>query len=408
MHKKKSETIGGANMLSLPQESSIDAKLLERMLEDHLTTSYKLFWFRGIYKEIINDHKEITFRRVVCRMIVEAWYPLTQYHLNFGALDKLYDLCMHIHKKYQIESDISPDKLLEFLEDLKDKEIEKSIGNFYNMVPYRLLAPFFVEELKGMPHHRRNRRIAELSHIKEGVFYKINNKDKIITINDNWFHYIQKNQAIVYGWMSYKLIYFLQNRNPNVPAIPFKLAPPQERNLAKARRFWNEVGDQIPLNDIYTGKELTAINFKHYGELSIDHFIPWSFVLHDELWNLVPTFHNVNSSKSNKLPNLDRYMGKFCDIQYHAFQAARKNKKLRKPLEDYLTIDKSMDINTLLHKDIEKGYFIKSIKSTIKPLFQIAYNQGYGLWHESEGSEEVLVQSGISQDLLSEHGSLKH
>ena len=58
-------------------------------------------------------------------MIVEAWYPLTEYHLNFGVLDKLYDLCILIHKKYKIESNISENELLDFLENLTDKEIEK-------------------------------------------------------------------------------------------------------------------------------------------------------------------------------------------------------------------------------------------------------------------------------------------
>lgn len=378
-------------MLSLPQESTIDVNLLERMLEDHLTTSYKLFWFRGIFKEIINNNKEITFRRIVCRMVVEAWYPLTEYHLNFGMLDKLYDLCMLIHKRYNIESSISEPKLLEFLEGLDDKEVEASIKNFYNMVPYRLLAPFFDTDLRGFPEGRKNKLITDLSNERESSFYKINRKDKCITVNDDWFNYIYKNQSIVYGWMSYKLIYFLQKRNPNVPAIPFKLEAPQERNLTKARRFWNEVLGIMPVYDIYTSKELTVQNFKDHGDLSIDHFIPWSFVLHDELWNLVPTFGKVNSAKSNKLPSLENYMGKFCDLQYDAFQIARKNKKLRSSLEDYLTINKSLDINALLREDIPRDYFISSIESTIKPLFQIARNQGYGLWYEEQVDNGIIT-----------------
>ena len=377
-------------MPSLPRETSIDVNLLERMQEENIVTSYKLFWFRGIFKEIISQNKDIRFRRIVCRMIAEAWYPLIEYHLNFGAIDMLYDLCTLIHKKYEIDSNISQHKLLEFLEDLNDKEVERGIRSLYNMVPYRLLAPFFVGEFKGIPDHRRNKKIAELSNLKEDVFYKIDDKNKAITINQNWFDYIYKNQSIVYGWMSYKLICFLQNRNPNVPAIPFKLAAPQERNLTSARRFWNEINNTIPLYDIYTSKELTQGNFKKYGEFSIDHFIPWSFVLHDELWNLVPTFHNINSSKGNRLPDLEQYMEKFCDLQYHAFKVGRKNKKLRKQLEDYLTINKSMDINALLHSDIEKGYFVDSIKTTIKLLFQIAYNQGYGLWQEDPADDGII------------------
>lgn len=395
-------------MLSLPQESSIDINLLERMQEENIVTSYKLFWFRGIFKEIINQNKEITFRKIVCRMISEAWYPLIEYHLNFGAIDMLYDICMLIHKKYNIESNVSENKLLGFLEDVNDKEVEKGIRSLYNMVPYRLLAPFFVGEFKEIADHRRNKKIAELSHSRDDVFYKINDKEKSITINQSWFDYIYKNQSIVYGWMSYKLIYFLQNRNPNVPAIPFKLAAPKERNLTHARKFWDQINHVMPIYDIYTSKELTAQNFEEYGGLSIDHFIPWSFVLHDELWNLVPTFHNINSAKSNKLPNLEIYMEKFCDLQYNAFKVARKNKKLQGSLQDYLTINKNMDINALLHSDIQKGYFIDSIKSTIKPLFQIAYNQGYGLWHENAKDSQIILASTINQASLVETQTLEY
>ena len=56
-----------------------------------------------------------------------------------------------------------------------------------------------------------------------------------------------------------------------------------------------------------------------------------------------------------------------------------------------------MDINVLLHNDIKKGYFVDSIKSTIKPLFQIAYNQGYGLWQEDASDGEIVTTTLISR-----------
>ena len=36
---------------------------------------------------------------------------------------------------------------------------------------------------------------------------------------------------------------------------------------------------------------------------SIDHVIPWSYMYHDDLWNLVYTHKSCNSSKSNILVN---------------------------------------------------------------------------------------------------------
>jgi hypothetical protein len=205
---------------------------------------------------------------------------------------------------------------------------------------------------------------------------------KAIFINDCWFEYIYKNQNIVSGWLKYKLIYYLQKKNPNVPAIPFKLSAPYQRDLILAKKFWNEVKKQLILYDIYTDMPLTKDSFQKYGELSIDHFIPWSFVLHDELWNLIPTFKNINSSKGNKLPKLDLYLDKFCDAQYIAFSLVGKMKISKGFLEDYLTINKKLDLHKLskTNGDVPKAEFIGSLKSTITPLFQIAYNQGYVLW----------------------------
>lgn len=125
-------------MIKLPENVKIDSRILERLLEDGLTTSYKLFWFSGIFKEIQSGNQYISFRRIVHRMISTAWYPLVEYHLNFGAVDMLYDLVILIHKKYNVESDIREEDLLFLLENITDIEIEKEIVRFYRMVPYRL------------------------------------------------------------------------------------------------------------------------------------------------------------------------------------------------------------------------------------------------------------------------------
>jgi len=70
-------------------------------------------------------------------------------------------------------------------------------------------------------------------------------------------------------------------------------------------------------------------------------------------------------------------------MQYSAFSIIRQDKKSKKILEDYLTINKKLDLNYLLNKDrgISKEEFADSLRATIYPLYQIAYNQGYEVWH---------------------------
>lgn len=93
------------------------------------------------------------------------------------------------------------------------------------------------------------------------------------------------------------MITYLQRCNPSVPGIADKLYPPQERNLVKVQGYWKLIMGLQPIKEIYGGNELTG------KEISIDHFVPWSYVAHDELWNMHPTTKGINCSKSNHLPD---------------------------------------------------------------------------------------------------------
>ncbi len=371
--------------INLPYDGNVDLNSFERILEEKLSSSYKIFWFFGIFKEILNEKKNITFRRLVCRMIIGAWYPVTQYKLNLGIQDRLYDLVLLIHRRYNIPRDEKEEKLLEFLESINDVEVERCIKSLHEYVPYRLLSPFYSRELTKTRDilkkngGKTNKYIASLTKLDNRAIYRIDVDNKSIKINDSWYRYIRINQNIIYGWMHYKLVCYLQKRNPNVPAIPFKITAPVKRDLTRAKKLWREISKDMAVIDIYTGKSLTKDNFSIHGELSIDHFIPWSFVLHDELWNLVPTFKNINSGKSNKLPSLDIYLDKFCEIQYESFDIMQRSpKKYSKNLDEYLSINVAVGNG----RKIEKEDFTKSLKASIEPLYQIAYNQGYDLWRK--------------------------
>lgn len=95
------------------------------------------------------------------------------------------------------------------------------------------------------------------------------------------------------------------------PNIMFKMDAPMARDLRKATTYWRRFIFVNDVRDIYTGEPLAEEFFERYGSTSIDHFIPWSFVLHDEMCNLVPIFRNVNSTKNDGLPNLELYLDEF-------------------------------------------------------------------------------------------------
>ncbi|HBJ2611860.1 TPA: HNH endonuclease [Clostridium botulinum] len=361
----------------VPKSNKVDSRTFSRLLDDDkVVASYKMYWLFGILEEVTLGNTEIEFSRIVARMIVAAWYPIMQYKLSFGVFDNLKKTINYVALKYEFTSNCDESELLKFLCESEDKELKKMMRDLTCMVPYRLLSPFFTEDLKGKNKSSKNKIIQELSVEDDTCFYKIikEGKNKIL-INEYWAQYLNENYRVIKSWIYYKLVCFLQKRNPNVPAIAFKLEPPKNRDLSLATKIWKEIIVSKGPKDIYTGKDFIKENYEIHGGLSIDHFIPWSFVLHDEMWNLVPTFKNINSSKSDKLLNYNRYIDDFCDMQYMAVTYILEKRK-QKDLESYIDALKIENFQEYL-KYKPKEEFIKKLKQCILPLYQIAENQGF-------------------------------
>lgn len=86
------------------------------------------------------------------------------------------------------------------------------------------------------------------------------------------------------GWIQCEKVKWLQNNNPEVLGLVYKLTPTEEkvRKLKKVRDLWQDIMEVQEIRDVFTGQ---PVKKKKYD---IDHFIPWSFVMNDELWNLMP------------------------------------------------------------------------------------------------------------------------
>lgn len=385
--------------LTLPESEIVESGYLESMLEN-FATSYKLFWFRGIFTEIIKGNTEMTYRRIVARMIAAAWYPVNYYNLSLGVSDKLSDAIRYLHTDLAVAKEIHEDALVAFIEESEDKCLWKMINGFTGMVPYRLIRPFYETEIQSQKKADMTFRDAQVNALIErcnrsddgAAFYRMDKKNRTLTVSPKWAVYVRANAALVEGWLNYKLIKYIQERNPNVPAIPFKLFPPSERdrNLSVQAKFWHKIAQETPLYDLYTEKEFNRQNFDRYGKFSIDHFIPWSFVLHNEIWNLYPMFGKLNSAKNDRLPDKERYLARFCEKQYEAFLVTQKwGGEFRNMREQYLNVKK--DIFEIERSDRGHDAFVQAMRQTIEPLYQIACNQGFGIWWYEEPSERSRV-----------------
>ncbi len=259
-----------------------------------------------------------------------------------------------------------------------DKDIITKKRTLSYNVPYRLQAPF-ISTIKGKAWNVGEKELISRINQEDRLMYyfsSLNGLSTTIKIQEDWAKYIIKNQELIKGWLEYNMIIYLQRRNPSVPGIADKLEPPQERKLEKIKKYWKLILSLEPVRDIYSESILSE------KDISIDHFIPWSYVAHDKIWNLNPTTKSINSAKSNNLPDWDIYFERLARQEYQSYQLMWKYDKVHcefdKCAKEHINND---DIRYRVYREgLNFSSFAEELKTVILPVYQSAKNCGFGTW----------------------------
>ncbi|MEO8399693.1 MAG: HNH endonuclease domain-containing protein [Ignavibacteriaceae bacterium] len=362
--------------MKLPISDSLPIKYLAAVF-NNTTNSYKFYWFLGILECLKKfNSKEIFIQDVLTEMIAEVWFPINYFKLSFGKQDRLEKLVISLKDELKLEKDISKDDLINHLKNKSNKElINQLLFDLKRYVPFRFLSPWYNESLRGLPDNNKNNIIylstnKNFNHPTERPIYKFSSERTKIILSKEWFDYLIIHLSIIKAFTFWHLINYLQKNNPNVPNLPEKLFPPLKRKLIVAKNYWQKYLENFKnVKCIYSNQVLSRDN------ICIDHYIPWSYVAHDQLWNLLPVISKVNSSKSNNIPS-EIYLEKFLNLQFSAFQFSMKTNIIsKKSLEDYSVI-----FNDTLNNiySFKKKRFIEILSDNIKPNMQIAINMGFG------------------------------
>ena len=321
--------------MQLPHKQGLPVNLLAACF-NNTSATYKYYWFLSILHFIESGRSKILKRELFAQMISNAWYTVNYFHLSFGVQDRLQRAIEFIKSSENSMIDENKDKISEHLIRTENQNSIHHLKYFNNQVPHWFLSPWF-------PKMNKTEIYKSSQLFSNQCLYALN--DNAIEINAEWKKYLFDNIRVLKDFCYWNLAIFLQSKNPNVPDIPNKLIKPAIRNnLTNQRRnFWDIVMRELGSVDcIYTGKKLT------YGNYAVEHFIPYSFVSHDLIWNLIPSDKSFNSSKSDKLPPLDKYFYPFYFIHKSAMDIIREKTPNNKLLEDYLTIFPNLDeINQL-------------------------------------------------------------
>lgn len=311
--------------MTLPGSPEVDIAALTRLFDDR-TNSYKYLFLFAILDALEANYAEsqssiqLNKEALAIGMLVHAWYPHRYFRLSFGSQDqvsKILDASNLASDGQKFSFDRSgQERLRAWLRQACTPQQRRTLTRY---VSQRMLRPFFAQELRGLKDALVDQRLVELARDRfEEVrpLYRLDPELGVV-IHPAWVTYLRRHSAIVRGWASWHWAHYMQSRNPNVPAVSVKLFPPLERDsLATQRTYWKRALEQGEWKCIYSAETLAT------SSLALDHFLPWSFVAHDRLWNLIPVSPSANSSKGAALPD-PAYLDDFCLVQARGLVAAR-------------------------------------------------------------------------------------
>lgn len=240
-----------------------------------------------------HNQKDLSFEEIINEMIWEAWRTVTHFHLRLGHsvngkaenyLEHAIRVLFELSKKELNNKMPSHERLMHLIKKY-DYALLEDKQHLTDYVPYRLIRPFADKEGKQYIEKKSYTRfIAYLnafSKLNNDFFYDIvdseNNLEKMVRINPEWREFMIHNYAVIMGWIQYNKAQFIQDRNPGVPGVMYKISPEAEerrKSLDNARTLWKLTVDLTgkPLYEIYTGKEISVDLF------TLDHFVPRSYV----------------------------------------------------------------------------------------------------------------------------------
>ena len=380
------------NQLNIDNEyyNNLDIESFSQMMKDP-AFSYKFYWLEAMVNLVSEDVRETTFNDIIDEMISNAWYSVLEFHIHLSGIvmgevrDGLERAIYCLQALSNLPANASKIEIKNAIKE-HEEELKSYKVQLTNNVPYRALAGFFSKYDIAPNWSGINRIVSYIEEVNSNIILpytlgKSSSLKREVYFHPEWIKMIQDNTVSILGWIQYEKVKWLQNNNPEVPGLVYKLAPMDEkmRKLKKVHELWDAIIEVRQIEDIFTSN---AIESKGYD---VDHFIPWSYVMNDELWNLMPMDSSLNSSKSNKLPRWNPFFDKFANNQFILYEAIndRRLTKIRKKYEGCFKDNlHSIWANQELYRSgNSKEEFYNILEKNMRPVYDSAKRQGYQVWN---------------------------
>lgn len=353
---------------------------------------YKFYWLEAIVQLISEGIRETTFDALINEMICNAWYSVREFHIHLSGMpadgqirDGLERAILILTSLSNLSSNASKVEIRNAIK-AYDTQLKEAKTQLTKNVPYYALSGFFTKEDNVFDPfnisritayiEKYNREIQVLPYIL-GESYGLKRE---VVFHPVWMKMIQDHTVSILGWIQYEKVRWLQNNNPEVPGLVYKLAPMDEkmRKLNSVRKLWDGILEISEVWDVFKDEVVVR------GQYDVDHFIPWSFVMNDELWNLMPMNSSLNNSKSNRLPRWDPYFVKFANNQFKLYGLIHEKPGIHKLFEACYR-DNLHSIwagQELYRKGNTREEFYSILEKNMHPVYDSARRQGYEVWDQ--------------------------
>lgn len=249
--------------------------------QSHKTTTYKFGLLRTILENLykVNERLEISFEQISYSFAKLYWNLVIENGFSQGGNSSIEKELRAFQVKNQIPKGISFDSIFEAQRHEIIKVVEAKVLNRY------VLGALYEDT--------------------ERLIYGFSKKQKIIVLTSGSWEFLVKHQTIIFKLTNYELAKFLEAKNTEINK---NIALNAIENLTKReslKKYQDILVNNSGCECFYTERSLAS----GVGSIAVDHFIPWSFIHSDELWNFVITSQSLNSRKGSKLPS-ENYLKK--------------------------------------------------------------------------------------------------
>jgi 5-methylcytosine-specific restriction endonuclease McrA len=239
------------------------------------STTYKFVLVKSLLENLynVNEMLELSYTSLFSSFAKIYWNLVIHHNLNqinmVGKRSEVQNILLSIQHKQQLPSEVVFDKLSYELQLLIIQKIMKKCK-------INVMGAIYGDT--------------------QGTIYDFDNKKEMLKINPSFYSFMQRSQRVLTYLANYHLALFLEKFNEAGDTHHLLLKVENVSRRASLDQFYQILSSFYQGTCFYCGKPIKKKDSAH-----VDHFIPWSFVQADQLWNLVISCSSCNLSKSDKL-----------------------------------------------------------------------------------------------------------